>query len=404
MTDIQGPSYWAADVIVVGAGASGLSSARRLAQAGHSVLILEQASLGASQSNHSHGYMHRGHIYLRPSPALMSNLNAGADRWTDIMNGYGIPPVTNASYLGFSSSYEAEVAARSWARGGLDFTETSTPDAFVPLAFPRMFRTTEKTYDFTRWLEAMARELHDAGVPVLRAQAVSLERAGDSVVGVNVRINGELVVLRSRFVVLCAGTGNMDLAASITRYRGNSLNRTSYMMILQSESLKPVSLVAHGHDSRGLFIVSRNLPKEHVWLVSNYVSFAGMEHDRTTAALWARDVRRTLEKYTNVLKDASLEWGYYTAPKGELRNLRNSMDSHSVQRYGLENMLVASPTKLTLVPLLAELVTTTLSTLLLPAPKSAGIEVYAGPFDSVNVSSEMWKSVGLSPIGSLMTL
>lgn len=50
-------------VVVVGAGVTGLLVTERLRRSGVPVLLVEQRGLGAGQTGHCHGYLHRGYIY-----------------------------------------------------------------------------------------------------------------------------------------------------------------------------------------------------------------------------------------------------------------------------------------------------------------------------------------------------
>jgi glycine/D-amino acid oxidase-like deaminating enzyme len=396
---------WAGDVLVVGAGASGLIIAQRLVDVGLSVTVVERAAIGAEQSNHSHGYMHRGHIYLTPSLELVRNLSNGADRWRAEMDALDIPAITDESSLLFTSAYESEVAAAAWSRAGLMFREEDAhPPGITREGLSRSFVTQEATFDFTDWLSARSQRLaSQPGVSFIQAEVLRLEREGTTVVGAVVSIDGEPVLLASSFVILCAGTGNLELASTVTRFRGNALNRSAPMLVLRGAELPNLSAVFHGHETHGLFIVGRASPEGPVWLVSNYVSYAGETITKTAIRLWLRDIRTTLLTRTEGLDDPANTWGYYSAPKGELRNIRSSINSHAVQSYGLDNLLVASPTKLTLAHLLGDVVMEEVDQRLRRYKRPADArDIVAGP--PIPVSPERWQAATLEPLSSLMEL
>lgn len=396
--------FWAGEVLIVGAGAAGLLIASRLAGEGRTVTIVEAEQAGSGQSNHSHGYMHRGHIYLSPSSDLVSNLRLGADRWASLLNGV-VEPVTSTSSLVFANAYEAGVAERAWDLAGLEFQESTAPPSIRGESFARTFTTQEATYDFTGWLRSAATALgRRPEVQFVVAHVQALEREGSRITGVVIDRGGSQLRLRSSYIVLCAGIDNLRLASSVTRFRGNGLNRTSMMLVLRGPELPRLSLVAHGHETRGLFLVSREHAGSMHWLVSNYVSFATDHATDTAARLWLRDIRATLLARTSALADSSIVWGYYQAPKGELRSMRNTMDKHSVQSYGLENLCVASPTKLTLAPLLADAVAQFLSMRLRGSAKPTDLVELAPDGQPPSVSPEKWLEPDLQPIGSLMAI
>ena len=396
---------WAADVLVVGAGAGGLIIAQRLVDAGFSVAVLERGLVGGEQSNHSHGYMHRGHIYLEPSLELVRNLSSGADRWRTEMDALGIPPVSDESSLLFTNPHESDVAATAWRKAGLAFSEeTDVPAGVRNGAVTRSFLTAEATFDFTDWLAAQySRLAADPAVTFINADVIRLKRESTTVVGAEVSLAGEPVLLSSSFVVLCAGTGNLDLTEKVIRFRGNALNRTAPMMVLHGIGLPRLTAMFHGHETHGLFIASRRSTEGWVWLVSNYVSFAGGAVTSTAIRLWLRDIRSTLAERTIGLDDPQNTWGYYEAPKGELRNIRSAMNSHNVQSYGFDNLLVASPTKLTLTPLLGDMVMEEIALSLRAYQRPAGTpDLESG--STLSVSPERWKATALEPVRSLMEL
>jgi glycine/D-amino acid oxidase-like deaminating enzyme len=396
---------WAGDVLVVGAGASGLIIAQRFVDAGLSVTIVERGSVGGEQSNHSHGYMHRGHIYLTPSLELVRNLSNGADRWRAEMDALDIHPINDEASLLFTNAYEADVAAAAWSRAGLTFHEDEgAPPGVRQEGLSTSFVTQEATFDFTEWLRARYERLAtDPAVTVIQAEVTRLEREGATIVGAVVSLGGEEVRLASSFVVLCGGIGNLQLAATVTQFRGNALNRSSPMLVLRGPDLPSLSAVFHGHETHGMFIASRHTEEGLVWLVSNYVSYAGEAITSTALRLWLRDIRRTLRERTNGLEDPRTVWGYYSAPKGELRNIRTSINSHNVQSYGLDNLLVAAPTKLTLTPLLGDVVMEEVAQRLRRHKRPAGArDLEAGR--PIPVSPERWTDAVLHPLSSLLEI
>lgn len=78
------------------------------------------------------------------------------------------------------------------------------------------------------------------------------------------------------------------------------------------------------------------------------------------------------------------------------------MDIHTVQSYGLTNLAVASPSKLTLAPLLADAVAERIKLTLRDGARPAKLtDVTHDPLPPA-VAPEMWQSVDLQPLTSLM--
>ncbi|MET8777775.1 FAD-dependent oxidoreductase [Nocardia sp. NPDC004654] len=384
---------FAGDVLVVGAGASGILAAQRLAEAGFSVTLMDSVGLGGAQSNHSHGYLHRGHIYGKPSPVLVKALCEGADRWYDLLHAAGVQPHNLNSCVGFKSRYTADVAERAWRRGGLQFEISEPPPGLSSGYLKRCFSTEESTYIFTPWFAYAATQLES--VVQVKAEATSLECEGDTITGVVIRQGDSVHRICARYYVLAAGTGNLPLISSATNYRGQALNRVSYMMILAGRQMPNLSLVVPENDAYGLFLVSRQREAQSYWLVSNYLSYGGADCSENAAVMWLRATARLLRRATTGLDSAEC-WGSYSAPKGELRADRNRLDLPSVQSYGFKNVCVAAPTKLTLCPLLADdIVRTVTEKFIHPRSRSLAELGSATLSSKLPVMPELWESAQL---------
>lgn len=57
------------DVLIAGAGAAGILLAAELTGNGFHCTIVEPTGIAAQQSGHSHGYLHKGYIYIRSDGA-----------------------------------------------------------------------------------------------------------------------------------------------------------------------------------------------------------------------------------------------------------------------------------------------------------------------------------------------
>jgi hypothetical protein len=378
------------DVIVIGAGAAGVLAASALSRRGFEVTLIDQRGLAAEQSNHSHGYMHRGHIYQNPARELVDELSRGADRWRDELTAVDVEPLNRSAVVGFIHEHNAQVAAEAWRDAGLQFDVAPAVPGVNHDALPFCYDTREQTYDFTPWFE-VAKTRHLQEVRTARAAATRLHCVGRDIVGVEVDIGDRTLILRSRFVVLTAGTGNLDLVRTAATIRGRAINRLSFMLVLAAHGLPQLSLVSPENGTYGLFMVSRHTDSMDYWLVSNFVSYSDVYCSRNAAALWVRGVTRLMKSYTFALANAyTPKWAIYPAAKGELRKNRNQIDKHIIESYHFNNLCVAAPTKLTLAPLLADDIAAYVEQRIIRAPRRTRHERLDN--EVLDVIPETWSS------------
>ena len=386
---------WAGDVLVIGAGMAGALCALKLRERGLKVTLLESDGFGAGQSNHSHGYLHSGYVYVNGGSALARELVLGAQAWRNFMEQADIAPVTETSTVAFASPLAAQAARRTWAAAGLRIGRAALPPSIDRSELSVAYGTPEPSYDFTRALEHLARRLKK--VPQIRGRLERFECDLDAVNGARVRLaSGEPVTLKATRYVLAAGWNNAELMRASVSHRGRAVSRTSWMLVAAAPHLPPLSLILPEHRFSGLFAVSRPVEGGQAWLVSNYLSLAYGHKDRHGASLWLNATLKTLGTLAPVLGDPLVRWGVYTAPKGELRAAPGVMAGHSWEGYGLTNLAVVSPTKLTLVPLLAEAAAEHVGQDLSPSPLRPEIRGERLP-----VHQERWRAERLVPIEEL---
>jgi glycine/D-amino acid oxidase-like deaminating enzyme len=386
---------FAGDVLIVGAGIVGVLLADRLGAAGIESTLVEAVGAGAEQSNHSHGYLHRGHAYLDASPQFLAAFARAHALWEPLLDSLGATPVTGSSAVALADPITRDSVVATWRRAGLPFEPADTPPGFRD-GCGTVFRTREPTYDVTGILQAL---LHrHQGVQTVLGRATRLVHDGRGLlVGAEVSTSRGVVLLAARHVVLAAGTGNPKLVRTLQWDAGRTYVRTSMMMVLHSAGLPTVSAVLPEPEQTGLFVVSRPGDNMPVWLVSNFVSFPGQDADARTIADWSSDICRTLRRVTEVVDLPDLHSGVYLAPKAELRADPRQLNVYEAEDYGIPNLSVLSPTKLTFAPTLVEDVATRLIQRL--PQLSSTVRLPRWEFsDELPVLPERWRQVALAPL------
>jgi hypothetical protein len=79
------------------------------------------------------------------------------------------------------------------------------------------------------------------------------------------------------------------------------------------------------------------------------------------------------------------------------------MNGHNVKQYGFDNLLVASPTKLTLTPLLGDMVMDEIARSPHTSRRPAGVADLATS-STLTVSRERWTGAPLEQLNSLMDI
>ncbi|MCP3012412.1 FAD-binding oxidoreductase [Nocardiopsis dassonvillei] len=401
------------DVMVAGAGVTGLLTALGLARRGARVVLVEPLADGAGQSGQSHGYLHRGYAYGPDEPRLPALLGSAREHWRELLT--RIPPVTAGSTIAFSDPDAVLRAERYWRASGLAVRPRSTPGwlSGTPVA---CFGSAEPTYNVGDILRGLGVQAAAAGIERRPGAVERVERSGD---GVSARItepDGGTAVVRARSAVLAAGAGTPGLLARSGLPDTVQLRR-AYMLVLRGR-LPAVSVLFPEREEHGLFLASRaDDDGRATWLVSDFQSFdSGGRDPGQLAGWWARRVLLTLSRVVDAAILARVEAvsGYPAVKSGLLPS-----SGTVAHEFGAELLdgraVVASPSKLTLAPLAARQAVRTVAARLglrsddggwapitpVPPDRSPAREVWETPMASLDRPD---LSGGLPDIGTLSKL
>lgn len=422
------------DALIVGGGVAGLFILNDLVAAGYSAALVERTRLGGEQTNHSHLYLHRGHVYTKA--ALSESLRDAAKLWDEWLAARpaderpGSKP-GERTYFGFALDATADEHTVSWDEAGIAYTEVEQPDwpeAIAP-GRGRGRSVTRRLYETSavcvtgEWLiNELLRDVREDVGKIDDIETIEVNQHG-SVASVRARLadDGGTVRFRPRMIVLAAGFGNRRLvdllkasaksakASKAVRPNATWMQtiRWAHMLVIRgpSRDLPPLTGI---FDPSRLFIVSRHVsPDETVWIVSDDISpppktvFEMLENDER---VWFPDVWENLQRLAPSIfaKPERLRWGIYSAPKAEVTIRKKRLpdgrmsdgrvpDGH-VDDLGIPNVRAVWPTKLTLAPAVSRRVVEQVRTELGP-PK--GFARSWKTRRDVEIARERWTTTGL---------
>lgn len=347
------------DVLIAGSGIAGVLIAARLSDAGFRCLLVDPLGIAAEQSGHSHGYLHQGYIYLRAEGELATRLKKARENWnTYIQEAPSIFRQNDLSLIGFENPNSASFAMRTWRNSDLPINPLARQHWPLNLKSTNLsviFQTDEPSYDFTKILSHILTQR--PGIEYGIGKVTKLFIKNSICRKVQMRINGTRRSVHGRHVVLASGIGNSAiLQNTFGHFTQAPTIRTSFMLVIKGAELESLSLIIPENPYYGLFMVSRTIEDEHVWLISNYLSFSGLVETSSVAAkYWVRATIRTIDSLFPHLKSLPLKWGFYSAPKAELRRDPSRLpDTNMIENFGIKNVSLVWPTKLTLGPLLID--------------------------------------------------
>ena len=358
-----------ADIAIIGGGIAGLWTLNQLRQKGYSAILFEQEALGSYQTIGSQGMIHGGIKY-----ALGGALSGGSeaissmpDVWRSCLRGEGKVDLRESKvlskdfFLWSSSGLQSRLSsffASKMLRGRVDKLPTSEyPIPFRDPGFRgQVYRLVDLVLDMPSLVQTLARQQREA-IFKIDWDIARLEHENGSA-----RIILPELQISAERIILTAGTGNEALLAKLGAAKPAMQRRPLQQVLMKHEYRE--SLYAHcmgGNASPRLTISShRTSADEPVWYLGGDLATEGT--DDPPEILIAK-ARKELGELLPWIDFGKTEWCTIKLDRAEPRqaSLLRPDESFIGKTEGLDNVLTAWPTKLTLSPHLADEIETSLS-------------------------------------------
>ncbi|MDQ6948884.1 MAG: FAD-dependent oxidoreductase, partial [Actinomycetota bacterium] len=390
--------------MIVGGGVAGLWLLNELRTCGWSAILVTQGELGGRQTGHSHGYIHRGHLYrqaVRGTKAgeAVQDLFLASLLWDEWLENNEpeydkLPAPHEQGLFGFRSEERGRECDALWASYGLTSVPADAPSVFDGSAM-HCLRVADARCLNTTWLtQTLVGDLHASIIEIDHDPVFN--KAGQRITSVDVQIADETITLSTRAVVLTAGSGNQALVDAIHgKPRRMAVDRSAHMLVVEGskEILEPVSGIFELNSEDALFLVSRidSARNAVVWLVSDSCR-------QTDAERWLEHVDAELAEVFPSFSPLrnKLLWGLYYAPKAELIHADLSAGRTPTLHIDrvLDNAWCVWPIKLTLAPLAALDIEGRVKAYLGDPPGTASPLL---PGKAPRIARERWQQLELQP-------
>jgi len=366
------PSY-STDIVIFGGGVAGLWLLNRLTGAGYRAILLENHQLGGGQSIHSQGIIHGGLKYALHG-AISGATRAIADmprRWRDCIEGRGEVDLSACELLspGFllwsGEGAGAGVKAFLGSKAVAGKAEAAPPGEVPPFLRGRgaVYRLPDFVVDPQSLIKALAAP-HSGRIHHIEssdtqggAEAMRFERAAARR-RLHLATGEGFVSLSAQRYVFCAGAGNERLIEQAGLSLPRCQRRPLKMLAVSGASLPRVFLHMLGAGLSAtprLTITSHHKTQDRdapVWYLGGQLAEEGT--GRADAAQ-IETAKRMLAELMPELCISKLEWRCLDIDRAEPASPGGRRpDSAAV--VAEEDVITAWPTKLTLAPVLADVV------------------------------------------------
>ncbi len=358
------------DVVIFGGGAAGLWTLDRLVRAGCICCLLEAGRLGQGQTIASQGIIHGG---LKYTLAGMLTRSASSVRdmpavWRDALAGRRAPDLSNTRirseccYLWRTDSVSSRLGLIG-AHYGLSVSAEDLQDAARPSLLARCPGTVARLPEQVIAPESLLGDLaqqhrrHILAIDAAQGMEFAVSRPGRiEAIHLAEPRGTRSLTLTPRQVIFAAGAGNAALRerAGLTR---QAMQRRPLHMVLVRGCLPGSDILPqlNGHcvdgaKTRVTITANRDAQGRTVWQLGGQLAEDGVAMNAEQLTIHAR---HELAATIPGIDLGNIEWATYRVDRAELCTPHGGRpDSFALLHE--ENTLTAWPTKLALVPLLAE--------------------------------------------------
>jgi glycerol-3-phosphate dehydrogenase len=355
------------DIAIIGGGIAGLWLLNELRQQGFSAILLESATLGGEQTHKSQGIIHGGMKY-----ALQGSMTSAAEAiasmpniWHACLRGEGsidlrqVPVLSTHQYLWTTGALTSKLAgffAGLALKGNVaSLSQTEYPPVFQAKEFKgNVYSLDEMVVDVHSLIRELVKPNQDVIFKIDPPEATQLEFDEN-----NQLLSFELhaapmqpLNLKAKKYVFAAGSGNELLLKKLKHTDVAMQLRPLHMVIAKHDF--PYEVYAHclglGATPRMTITTHRTFDGKYIWYIGGQIAEEGIARnaDEQVAA-----TRKELQELFSWLDFSKVEFASFYVNRAEPSQPGGKRpDSCFVEEIG--NNIIAWPTKLAFVPLLAQ--------------------------------------------------
>lgn len=362
------------DIVIVGAGITGLWLLNRLHQTGYNVLLLEKDGIGSGQTLQSQGILHGGTKYALKgkqthAAKALSDMPA---LWQACLNGAGEIDLTSVKILShhhylFSSGQffghlKNLVSSHALTHGRILKNKADFPTFFQNPAFKGSVSAIDETVlDVPSLMLALTKPVMTRIIKTNdHTQFYPDSRGGLS--HIDIQHNGQTHSIKPKRTILAAGEGNEAILSAFNnppQMQRRPLHQVSIQFPKNTPSLE---LFAHciGKGTKPLFTITTHAAENGntIWYVGGEIAEQGIENNSETQV---KSTITQLKKHLPWVDFSGVTGTSFMINRAENKEPKGKKPN-SFYVSTMANMIATWPTKLVLVPALAKTIINTLAT------------------------------------------
>ena len=342
------------DIAIIGGGVAGLWILNILVSKGYSVFLIDNKSIGGTQTCASQGMIHGGQRYL-----LGGNLTTHAgsvaglsQRWRSCLEGHGEIDLRRVNLLsttqlmwpsgGLLTNFALSAAVHTLSAKTIKLDDDNIPFPLAASHGRPVFQLPEMVLDTKSLIEVLASPHWDR---IGMCKVDALDRVG------RISLSGHTITAQS--IICAAGLGNEDFISLLEPEKQHTQRRPIRQIMVRT---MPFSLFGHAiTTSYKPRITVTSYPLQSggfVWYIGGAIADEVLSMTEDEAIACAKDEMLRLFGH---LDWTGKEWATWCGIRAEAYSSTGRLpDGPVIQEYG--SVLCVWPTKLTLTPRLGDLV------------------------------------------------
>jgi glycine/D-amino acid oxidase-like deaminating enzyme len=340
------------DVAIIGGGIAGLWMLNILTSKGFNVILIDNKSIGGTQTCASQGMIHGGQRYLLGgnSSTHAESVAGLPQRWRSCLEGHGEIDLRRVSLLsstqfmwpagGLLTNLALNAAVQTLSAKTIRLEDGDIPFPLSDSLGRTVFQLPEMVLDIRSLIEVLAYP-HRSRIGMCNVDA--LERDG------RIIISGQTI--KAQLVICAAGLGNEDLIALLETEKCYTQRRPIRQIMVKT---MPFQLFGHAITTSykpRITVTSHPLPAGgFVWYIGGAIADKVLSLTEEDAIACAKEEMLFLFPH---IEWTGKEWATWCGTRAEAYSSTGRLpDGPVIQEYG--SVLCVWPTKLTLTPRLGD--------------------------------------------------